>query len=262
VPERHLGLHLPSEVGADHAERLATLIEENVDLDALVAAAAVERRPASVPVASASGHRVRIGVARDEAFCFYYEDNLDLLADAGAELVEFSPISDPLPDGLDGLYLGGGYPELHAAELAANAGTRRAIAALAAAGAPVYGECGGLMYLGHRLTVDGERFEMCGVLPLSTKMPARLSLTYVEVRTTGGLFGPDHIARGHMFHHSELDGARPEDCCYEVQTSRGAGFREGYGTGNMLASYAHLHFASDPSLAVSFVEHCEKFANR
>ncbi len=261
VPERHLGLHLPHEARESHAERLAMLIEEHVDLELLLSAAAIER-PAPAPAAAAvpplapAPPAARIGLARDEAFCFYYTDNLELLERAGAQLVEFSPLSDQLPADLDGLYIGGGYPELHAAELAANDAAREAIRELAATGAPIYAECGGLMYLGETLQLDGKAYPMCGVLPFGTRMPAPLKLAYVQVTTTEGVFGAGHHARGHLFHHSELDREPAIAHGYQVRTSRGEQLREGYHTANVLASYAHLHFASEPRLAASFVGRC------
>ncbi len=261
VPERHLGLHLPHEARKDHVDRLAALVEEHVDLDLLLRVAATDRPPAPAPV-SARRPLVRIGVARDEAFCFYYTDNLELLEHAGAQLIEFSPLRGSLPDGLDGIYLGGGYPELHAAELAANAATRATIRELARDGLPVYGECGGLMYLGEALEADGTKYPMCGVLPFGSRIPAGLSLAYVEITTTGGLFGPGQSARGHMFHHSSLDREPELDGCYQMVTNRGDELREGYSSGQVLASYAHLHFASNPSLASSFVQRCADYARR
>jgi cobyrinic acid a,c-diamide synthase len=258
MPERHLGLHLPHEARSDYVDRLAALIEERVDLDQLLAATLTERRPAA-PAPSVPTPSARVGVARDEAFCFYYTDNLELLEQAGAELVEFSPIRDALPDDLDGLYFGGGYPELHAAELAGNVGTREAIRDFAAAGGPVYAECGGLMYLADSLELDGDRHPFCGVLPFGTRMPAPLTLAYVEISTSGGLFGSGHRARGHFFHRSELSGEDAAQCSYHVVTSRGNEAEEGYSVGNVLASYAHLHFASEPSLAAAFLERCESF---
>ena len=263
VPERHLGLHLPHEGREEYLAGLTALIEAEVDLDAVVAAAATRRPVASRPsVAQSAGPRVRIGVARDEAFCFYYEDNLELLRDAGAELVEFSPIQDPLPADLDGLYIGGGYPELHAGALAGNAAARDGIRVLAAAGAPIYGECGGLMYLAETLELGDDSHPMCGVLPFRTRMPARLKLAYVQITTTGGLFGPGQSVRGHMYHRSEIDGEPGLGCCYEVHSSRGEDTLEGYGTGNVLASYAHLHFASNPGLTAQLVERCYQFRER
>jgi cobyrinic acid a,c-diamide synthase len=258
VPERHLGLHLPNETREDYVARLTTLVEEHVDLDALLDAGVIERLPAP-PEPAASAPTVRLGVAHDDAFCFYYADNLELLEQAGAELVEFSPIDDPLPPDLDGLYIGGGYPELHADELAANTATREAIRDFAAAGGPIYAECGGLMYLAENLQLDEATYPLCGVLPFDTKMPSPLKIAYVEIDTLGGLFGPGHTARGHLFHHSEISGQPAAARSYHLRTSRGDEAEEGYSLGNVLASYAHLHFASRTTLAPAFVERCRAF---
>jgi cobyrinic acid a,c-diamide synthase len=258
MPERHLGLHLPHEARHDYVGQLAALLEEHVDLDQLLQASLIERLPAP-PQPATTGPTVRVGVARDEAFCFYYADNLELLEQAGAELVEFSPTNDPLPDDLHGLYIGGGYPELHAAELAANTGTREAIRAFAAAGGPIYAECGGLMYLAQNLELEDATYPLCGVLPFDTKMPAPLTLAYVEINTSGGLFGPGRTARGHLYHHSQITGEPKTARCHQLQTSRGDQTEEGYHLGNVLASYAHLHFASEPDLAKAFLERCQDF---
>jgi cobyrinic acid a,c-diamide synthase len=255
VPERHLGLHLPHEAQEGHAEQLASLVEAHVDLEGLLEAARAER-PAAPSIAGAPKPTARIALARDEAFCFYYADNLELLEQAGAELVEFSPLVDPLPAEIDGLYVGGGYPELHAAELAANRAARGAIRELAAAGGPIYAECGGLMYLGEALELGDGTYPLCGALPLSTRMPAPLKLSYVEVATTGGLFGVGRSARGHVFHHSEISGEPAVDRHHTLRTTRGDESNEGYSVGNVLASYAHLHFASEPDLARAFVDCC------
>jgi cobyrinic acid a,c-diamide synthase len=258
IPERHLGLHLPRESPQDYVEPLASLIEEHVDVDQLLLSTRTERR-AAAPRSVATGPGVRVGIARDEAFCFYYPDNLELLEQAGAELVEFSPIRDPLPDDLDGLYIGGGYPELHAAKLADNEATKEAIREFAAAGGPVYAECGGLMYLAKDLELGESKHPLCGILPFSTRMPAPLKLAYVEINTTGGLFGAGHTARGHFFHRSEISGDQAMLCCYQVSTTRGEHLEEGYHRGNVLASYVHLHFESEPSLVVAFLQRCREF---
>jgi cobyrinic acid a,c-diamide synthase len=258
IPERHLGLHLPHEARHDYVEQVANLIDDHVDVDQLLSSTRIQRRPASAQ-SIPSNPRVRLGVARDEAFCFYYADNLELLAQAGAEVVEFSPIRDPLPPDLDGLYVGGGYPELHAKELAENTGTTTAIREFADAGAPIYAECGGLMYLAEQLRVGDSVYPLCGVLPFSTTMPGPLKLAYVEIETTGGLFGPRRRARGHLFHRSEISGDQPASRCYQLQTSRGDQGEEGYQYRNVLASYIHLHFASDPGLASAFVDRCQEF---
>jgi cobyrinic acid a,c-diamide synthase len=263
VPERHLGLHLPHEAREDYVQRLSELVEQHIDLDLVLETAAIDRPaarpPAAISVAvPATPAEVRIGVARDEAFCFYYTDNLELLEQSGAELVEFSPLKDPVPPGLDGLYIGGGYPELHAAALAENAGTRETIRELAGSGTPIYAECGGLMYLAEALQLDADTYPMCGVFPFTTKMPAGLTLSYVEIETTGGPFGPGHHARGHVYHHSRIEREPPTACSYRVKTSRGEQYAEGYHAVNALASYAHLDFASAPSLPTSFVQTCRR----
>jgi cobyrinic acid a,c-diamide synthase len=261
MPERHLGLHLPHEARRDYVEQLATLIEAHVDIDRLLERSLTER-PVPPPPPVAKSPTVRIGVARDDAFCFYYADNLELLESAGAELVRFSPLTETLPDDLDGLYIGGGYPEIHAERLAQNTAATRAIREFAAAGAPIYAECGGLMYLAETMELDGVAYPLCGVLPFSTRMPAPFSLAYVEVTTSGGLFGPGRTARGHVFHCSEIRGESPTERCYRLETSRGERADEGYQVGGVLASYAHLHFASDPGLADALVGRCRDFRER
>lgn len=256
VPERHLGLHLPHEARQGYVQTLASLVDAHVDVDGLLQAGCIPR-PAAPPAGNMAPPRVRVGVARDEAFCFYYPENLELLRQAGAELVEFSPIRDPLPDSLDGLYIGGGYPELHAAELAANTAATNAIRDFCDRGGPVYAECGGLMYLGQTLQLDGSTHELCGGLALSTRMPAGLSIGYVEVSTTGGPFGDGQAARGHLFHHSQIVGEPGIDRCYTVRSARGGTSQEGYSAGNVLASYIHLHFSSNPEMPAAFVARCQ-----
>jgi cobyrinic acid a,c-diamide synthase len=258
IPERHLGLHLPHEARRDYVAQFASLVEQHVDIDQLLRCTVSERRQVAPPPAAATS-RVRVGIARDEAFCFYYADNLELLERAGAELVEFSPIRDPLPDALDGLYIGGGYPELHAAELAGNVAAREGIREFAAGGGPIYAECGGLMYLAERLELGESTHPLCGVLPFSTRMPAPLKIAYVEISTTGGLFGSGRTARGHLFHRSEISGEPASTRCYQMVTSLGERADEGYQEGSVLASYAHLHFASEPGLAGAFLHRCEEF---
>ena len=260
IAERHLGLHLPSEIKSEHRELLADLIDQHLDLDALLQATQARRPEAPPPPEARGTAAVRIGIARDDAFCFYYADNLRLLEEAGAQLIEFSPLHDPLPTGLDALYLGGGYPELHAERLAANTGVRTSIREFAAAGGPIYAECGGLMYLGDALEIDGRRHAQCGVLPYTTRMPARLTLAYVEITTTGGLFGAGHRARGHVYHHSEIVQEPTLDRVYEIRTVQGETRAEGYSAGNILASYAHLHFGSSPRVPVAIVAQAQRWS--
>jgi len=202
-----------------------------------------------------SAPRVRIAVARDEAFCFMYQDNLRLLREAGAELVEFSPLTDTsLAEGIGGIYLPGGYPELFAEALAANKGMTKGIRAAIEAGMPVYAECGGFIYL-----TDG----FVGIFPVSTRMlPRRKALGYREVEVTADspIGRKGVVARGHEFHYSEMDEMPPEvERLYRVRRNGSELGREGYRYRNCLASYIHLHFGSCPEMAEAFVNSCMKF---
>jgi cobyrinic acid a,c-diamide synthase len=255
VPERHLGL-----VSGEIAARRGWVADlaawgETLDLDALLALARAPAVSPSAPVPAMEA-RVRIGVARDAAFHFYYEDNLDLLREAGADLVSFSPLADATLPEVDGLYIGGGYPEEHRAALAANARMREAIRRFPGL---IYAECGGLMFLGDALAgEDGEATPMCGLLPIRTRMTGRLrTLGYREVVTTRATpLGPAGTAfRGHEFHYSELVST---DLAPAYRTKgRGGEGVEGWARGNVLGSYVHAHFGSNSTLAPALVAACE-----
>lgn len=265
LPSRHLGLTMASETLT--AERLAEMVawvETHVDLDALIALAR-ERSPAlpdsPVPQVRPSRSQIRIAVARDSAFCFYYQDNLDLLTESGAELVEFSPMSDrELPPKVCGLYLGGGYPELHAAQLSENRAMIEAICRFARAGAPVYAECGGFMYLTEAIVEsDGREHPMAGLFPTRARMQSRLAaLGYIQPEPAGdGLWlQPGESLRGHQFRYSAIDPMPPEVCrAYQSPA-------EGYRIHSVLGSYIHLHFLSCPGFAERFVDHCAQWRTR
>jgi cobyrinic acid a,c-diamide synthase len=266
IPERHLGL-LTAEGGAlpsKRVARLAQLVEAHVDLDRLLAVAqmAVPRPPSGLR-ADRFRARCRIGVARDAAFCFYYGENLLRLEEAGAALVPFSPLHDStLPEDLDGLYLGGGYPEVHAATLAANLSMRQAIAAHAASGRPVYAECGGFMYLGESIQdPEGHWHPMVGWFPVRAIFPdAGLRLSYVRVRIQADCcLGPMGCeARGHEFHRSRMT-EMPSSIArvFAVTDAPGDTWKpEGYRRGSVLGTYVHQHFGSQPDLAQHFVGAC------
>ena len=266
MTERHLGLVTAGEGGFTEAKRgrLADLVERAIDLDGLLDLAA----PLHVPTPSIGPEvqrapRVRIGVAHDAAFCFYYRDNLALLRAAGAELVYWSPLTDRVLPAVDGLYLGGGYPELHAAALRANTEIINSMRTFAAGGRPIYAECGGLMYLAEALEdLDGVTHPMVGLLPATVRMrPRRLSLSYTEVtlRAASPLGPSGTVARGHEFHFSSLDPVPATVArAYRLRRRRGEERDEGYQIGNALLSYVHLHFASSPHMATSFVEACHR----
>ncbi len=263
LPSRHLGLHLGMEVHLNR-QALLTLIEEHVDMDRLLRIAQQAQIPEVLPFSfphrpRQEARQMRLGLAWDEAFCFYYQDNLDMLTQAGAELVLFSPIHDQaLPENLDGLYLGGGYPELHAAELAANQGLREQILAFSRAGRPVYAECGGFMYLTESL-VDGagQKHAMVGVYPVQAKMQPKLSsLGYrrVEMQCTTILAPQGTVCYGHEFHYSNID-PMPEQVqrCFLLDDQR----TEGYLMDKTLASYVHLHWGRTPERVQTFIQSME-----
>jgi cobyrinic acid a,c-diamide synthase len=209
---------------------------------------------------------VRIGVARDRAFNFYYADNLAALERAGAECIPFSPLTDsaPPPD-LDGLYLGGGFPEMFAAALADNVGMKKALAEQLAAGLPAIAECGGLMYLGRSLTdFDGQTWPMVGALPLDTAMTGRLSLGYRQVtalQPSSPLLSAGATLWGHEFHRSALTSSVAQPL-YETEPYPVEGAvlpqasQEGICQGNIHASYVHLHWGDRPELPTRFIAHC------
>lgn len=262
IPERYLGLFTADEdlLPETSFSLLADMVEDHIDLEKLLACAAsvgVSTKSApSAPIAS----RVRVGVARDRVFCFYYEDNLDALRAAGAEIVEFSPLNDSeLPAGADALYFGGGYPELYARQLNGNERMVAAIRKFAGNEGVIYAECGGLMYLANDIiTREGEVFPMCGVLPLSVQMTDRLvNFGYVEVTLVQDcLLGRAGIsARGHSFHCSKIVESRQMENCYRVgYTLSNREEAEGFRNKDVLASYIHLHFLSNPGLAGAFAD--------
>ncbi len=267
IPERHLGLVTDDEhrLDAEYLKHLADLVEKHIALDRLLDGLPVSAPTIPEPLPP-TAKEVRIGVAADPAFCFYYQDNLDLLERAGAEIVRFSPIRDRnLPAGLDGLYLGGGYPEVFAASLAQNGSIKNEISRAAEAGMPVYAECGGFMYLCAAIEQPRESSHaMAGVFPWPvTMLPRRRALGYREVTFSSDcILGPQGTsARGHEFHYSDVVGdLRGIRRVFRVAPrNRSSVMEEGYSKWNVLGGYIHLHFGSNPLLAEHFVDACRKF---
>lgn len=270
--DRHLGLHsadratVPEDVFVAWGDR----VSEWCDVDAIVALAQSAPALPEIPAAArivGEGARCRIGLAFDEAFHFYYDDNLRRLESLGAELVRFSPIHDArLPD-VDGLYFGGGYPEVHAEDLSRNLSMLKDVRSFAESQGPIYGECGGLMYLSNGIrTLDGTLHPMVGLIPGEAEMKDRLqALGYVEVETTDEtMLGPAGLKfRGHQFRYSDFRLPAEVECTYHVRRRRGGEvFHEGYRQGHTLASYVHAHWASNPLLAQGFVQACSAHARR
>jgi cobyrinic acid a,c-diamide synthase len=264
MPSRHLGLVTDQDGALSNSavDRLGNWADENLNLPRLMAVLPeVELAPA--PVELVRPKTCRIAVAKDRAFCFYYRENLRMLEQFGAKLDFFSPLEDPrLPRDADALYLGGGYPELHAEALSGNTAMIADIRDFSAAGKPVYAECGGFMYLMRSLTdLDGRTLPMAGVFDMRAKMRPRFqALGYREVVThVHCAFGPPWtMLRGHEFHYSAPEAPDPESfAVYKVADRNGwTDQMEGFLKGNTLGSYIHLHFASNPEAAEHFVAWC------
>jgi len=261
VSGRHLGLHMDHDepLSTERLGRIADVMARHVDLALLREKGAVLPEIQGAAEVRKTAPCVRLGIARDAAFCFYYEDNLDLLRAAGAELIPFSPLADSrLPDDLDGLYLGGGYPELHAEALAANCFLREEIGRKAKAGLPIYGECGGFMFLCEALvTAEGTEYPMAGVFPVKTRMHKRLvRLGYCTATVTKNTLWPEGASLfGHEFHYSETD---PMPDRVERMYRLDDGRSEGFCMNNTLAGYMHLHLGSTPEAAAHLVELCRR----
>ena len=259
LPHRHLGLVTPDELPhlQAHLDILAEALEDCGAVDRLLPFFAAVALPHLPPQAEPQG-KVRLAVARDPAFCFYYEDNLRRLRQAGAEIVPFSPLTDPaLPSPIHGIYLGGGYPEVHAAALAANVSMRQHMAQAWAAGLPVLAECGGWMYLMEAIVdAQGRRYPMVGIFGLQAVMESRRqALGYRKVCLAAdcslGMRGT-HL-RGHEFHYSRIHGHDPQ---VQPLFCPPYGVEIGARKGSCLATYVHLHLGSCPSAAAAWVQAC------
>jgi cobyrinic acid a,c-diamide synthase len=253
--DRHLGLvpvaEQPDQVRAA-LDRLAHLVVAHLDLPAILALAhSAPARPTSPVPLPAAGPPVRVAVAAGRAFTFTYTDTLDALEAAGAEVVRFDPLAaEVLPPGIDGLIIGGGFPEVYGAELAANASFLEDLRRRVAGGLPVWAECGGLLLLAHRL--DGHR--LAGVIPAEGVMADRLTLGYREAVTlVASPVGPTGTTlRGHEFHYSTLD---PPGAALHLR-SRWGTRTDGWATGTLLATYLHHHPGGDPDLVAAFARGC------
>jgi cobyrinic acid a,c-diamide synthase len=247
-PEREQALELASEVVARHVDVEALL--------ALARSAPEVALPDRAPVAA--GSPAKVAVLRDEALSFYYPENLEALEEAGAELSFVSPLAArDLPE-VDAVYIGGGFPEVHAERLAANADFRRDLREAASGGLPVYAECGGLMYLGKELLVDGVSHPMAGVLDLTieqTAGPRGHGYVSARVEAENPWFGRGTALRGHEFHYSRVVGGGDREAA-ALRLERGTGLgegRDGIAVGNVWAAYLHLHALGTPAWAPAVV---------
>jgi cobyrinic acid a,c-diamide synthase len=258
TPERHLGLVPVAEREHDARAALTALADaaaRYVDMDAVVRLAGTAPKVPGPEWSPEAERRVargcRIAIARGPAFSFHYQENLELLEGAGAELVAFDPLSDEaLPEGAGALVLAGGFPEVFGAELTANVPLREDVAAFAASGRPVLAECGGLLYLCSEL--DGH--EMCGALPARAHMAGRLTLGYREATaaTATPWLAAGHVLRGHEFHYSKVEALDPRAAAAWQLSTRTFERPEGLVRGGVQASYLHVHWAAHPDVAHAF----------
>lgn len=281
-PERHMGLVPTVEHGwaADSIRAIGGIAARHIDLEALLRIAR-EAPPISGvcpprgPNEPPTGQRVagqpprcRIGVLRDAAFQFYYPENIEALEAAGAQVVFVSPLRErSLPD-IDALYIGGGFPETHAPQLAENRAFSAGLRALADAGLPVYAECGGLMYLGEELVLEGARHPMAGVLPLAfglSKRPQGHGYTLVSVERANPYYPIGAEIRGHEFHYSRVLRWSGSEGDFVFRMRRGVGIqdgRDGLVYKNVLATYTHIHALGNPDWATALVRHAAAFRSR
>ncbi len=255
IPERHLGLYMSHEVDRTLLNDFSKLIEGNIDIDTLLEATKIEIQSAEQEARLRTVDGVRVGVAMDEAFCFYYPENLEIMRDLGAEITTFSPIRDSLPDA-DAFYMGGGYPEIYAPQLEENASLREAFAVAIRHGSPLYAECGGLLYCLEQL----EGREMLGLFKGSGKLTRRLqAVGYVDAVSIRDclLFRKGTRFRGHEFHYStvSVNANTTVDFAYKLLKGKGIeGKKDGIRKDNVLASYTHLHALGNEKAFLRFLE--------
>jgi len=287
ISMRHLGL-IPALEGRrrladfdDNIGRIRHIIKEGISIDRFISLARsaphLIKPEENIFKAQTNGDKIRIGVAYDEAFNFYYRDNLELLELAGAELIYFSPVNDSSLPKIDGLYIGGGYPELFAQDLEDNIFMRESVRQASIEGLPIYAECGGLMYLMQEIKTDMSgngnyhmaemkdgTFQMVGAIPGRTLMGHKRIVSYnVGSFTKDNVIGKSGATFiGHEFHHSEIVDI-PKDTAFAIKLERGTGIKDeldGILIRNTMAAYAHLHAASYTGFARTFVDFCR--ANR
>ena len=276
IESRYLGLKLPDEIKSieENVEKAAEKLKKSVDLEEILKIAEsapeidfsenYEKTNGGEMAETEISARVRIAVAKDEAFCFYYEDNLRLLEKFGAELVFFSPLrGEKLPENISGLVIGGGYPEMFAEQLEKNESMRNSVKNAVENGMPSLAECGGFIYL-HKNLIDRNKksFKMAGVIAADTFWAGKLvRFGYVSIREKNPLFlkkNPE--IKGHEFHY--FDSGKNGSDCEETKPVGGKMFEAGFAGENHWWGFAHLYYASNPEFAENFVEACRKWQNK
>ncbi|MGL5192058.1 MAG: cobyrinate a,c-diamide synthase [Chroococcales cyanobacterium] len=279
IPDRHLGLIPTAELPQLDAliDRLAHLAETCFDWEQLFpllkSTPATSVKPLEIPNWQGVKSKIPVAIAQDAAFNFYYPDNLDSLESLGVEWVPWSPLQDAvLPEGVQGLYLGGGFPEIFAETLAANTSALRSVDQAIASGMPTYAECGGLMYLSQNIVdFNDQSWPMVGIFPTNAVMGSRLSLGYRQGTTLQDtpLFQTGETVWGHEFHRSHLT-AEPASPLFQLRgfqrnfpgTPEGWGYSPQIATPAIHASYLHLHWGGQWQIPQRFLQHCQGFDPR
>jgi len=267
MESRHLGLIPVSEQKKLQSKifKISKTMSDFIDIDKIIQIGSKTPPFGSVPKEINLKQKTTIAVALDESFNFYYQDNLDALKKEGAKIEFFSPISDLKVPECDGIYIGGGFPEVLGSALEKNSRMQKQIKDLAERGMPIYAECGGLMYLTKLIDYGSTKFKMVGLYDTTTKMQKKLKLNYTKARITENcLTGrTSNIIQGHEFHFSELESIS-KDSKFAYKLALGVGIKnqnDGLIQYNTLASYMHLHFAL-PRIAKNFVQNCIKQSQR
>jgi len=266
---RHLGLVPPDELyNPEKYEIIKGLVQDNVNIDRLIEISknAEELEYTGRSLFGKEDKKIKIGVAFDSAFNFYYWDNFEILKSYGADIEFFSPLTGKLPD-VDGIYMGGGYPEIFAKELEANKSSMATVREKSEDEMPIYAECGSLMYLCKRLVnLDGKSFKMVGIFDADIEMTERRqALGYAEVKVTKDniLSKNNDIIRGHEFHYSRVSSLNEDNFAYEMK--RGVGIQDGKDglvSKKTIASYLHIHFATSPEIPQKFISSCLKYSKK
>jgi cobyrinic acid a,c-diamide synthase len=263
ITERHLGLLTNSEdrCADEHISRITDEVESRVDLNPLTELVSVDDNKDRVDrVENNPGEIVKIGVARDSAFNFYYADDLDSMTKLGADVVFFSPLEDQNVPEVDALYIGGGFPETHCSQLEMNQSMKRSLQLYFKSGKPIYAECGGLMYLARSIVWQGRKYEMAGIIPSDVEMQDRpVGRGYMQLQTTIDFpwsVDPETQWNAHEFHYSRLVNVDPA-LRYGYYVERGFGIdgrSDGIVMGNLFASYAHLRSTNGSPWVEKFIQ--------
>lgn len=263
IGSRHLGLITAEEIQDlnQKMDRLGDLVEANIDLDRLLeigcGAPELEYSEAHLPVPIVTQNKIKLAVARDKAFCFYYEDGLRTMEELGAELVYFSPLEDKsLPENIDGIILGGGYPELYLAQLGGNHSMLESIREANANQLPIYAECGGFMYLGK--SIDG--YEMTGIIDMQSEMTTKLqNFGYANLTPLVPETLVETSVRAHEFHYSK---SNIKTFAYRAEKSTGKMWKAGYCSAHIYAQYPHIHFSGEVEVARKFLGKCREYREK